>query len=341
LALDYQQLDAAGKVTADLGASAPSAAGNYRVTVSFAGSADYVPASASTLFTIARAAPVVKVTGGEAVYDGQPYDATGSVIGVNGAALGTPIFSYKDATGHAVTHPVNAGTYTVTASYAGSTNYTPASATATITIDRAPPAFTGLAAPAITYGAASATLSGKVCLGSLVPTGSVSITVAGLTTNSFQIPLGKDGSFSVTVPTGTLRPGSYAVSYRYGGDANFAPVAAAGTLRVSYGVRPLLPANLPVASGGVLPVAVQLTNAGGANVSSANVPVTAVSLVAADGSARPVRALGGLNPRLAFFFSPIGYFFFLDTSGLRAGTYTLYVSAGNDPVLHPLTFHVR
>jgi hypothetical protein len=59
--------------------------------------------------------------------------------GVNGEDLGTPTFtySYTDDDGNVVTStspPVDPGYYTVTASFAGSANYLPASATATIMI---------------------------------------------------------------------------------------------------------------------------------------------------------------------------------------------------------------
>jgi hypothetical protein len=320
---------------------APVNAGTYTVVAHYAGSANYLPADSDPApFTIARATPLVSVTGGAFVYDGQAHDATGSVTGVTGENLGTPAFSYTDAGGHAVAHPVAAGTYTVTASYAGSANYAPASATATLTIDRATPAFSGLTTTT-TYGSASTTVSGKLTLGGLVPTGYVSIAVAGVTTNPVQARVGPDGNFSVTVPTAALRPGSYAVNYRYGGDANFAPAAADGTLQVSYGVRVLFPKNFAMPGGAVLPVVVQLTTAGGANVSSANVPVTAVFLVAADGTTRPIRVPGRLNPSRFFSLSSYGYLFLLDLSGLTPGSYTLYVTAGNDPVLHPITFQVR
>ncbi len=51
-ALDYQQLDANGNVEYDLGSTAPTFVGSYRVTVFFAGSADYASLTAETDFTI-------------------------------------------------------------------------------------------------------------------------------------------------------------------------------------------------------------------------------------------------------------------------------------------------
>jgi hypothetical protein len=51
-ALDYQQLDPNGNVEYDFGTAAPTLIGSYRVTVSFAGSADYAPLTALVDFTI-------------------------------------------------------------------------------------------------------------------------------------------------------------------------------------------------------------------------------------------------------------------------------------------------
>src|SRR5262249_46691030 len=65
--------------------------------------------------------------------------ATGSVTAVLGEALASPTLTYSDASGTTTaTAPVNAGVYTVTASYAGNANYNAASATAAITILPAP-----------------------------------------------------------------------------------------------------------------------------------------------------------------------------------------------------------
>src|SRR5262249_48664036 len=62
------------------------------------------------------------------------HPATGSVVGVNGANLGTPTFTYTDASGALVAAPVNPGTYSVVGSFAGNSNYRAALNTATIVI---------------------------------------------------------------------------------------------------------------------------------------------------------------------------------------------------------------
>jgi PKD domain len=90
--------------------------------------------------TVTKATPVVTVTGGSYVYNEQAHPATGAVVGVGGASLGTPAFaySYTDTAGHVVVlggPPIDPGYYTVAATYPGNANYTAAvPATATITI---------------------------------------------------------------------------------------------------------------------------------------------------------------------------------------------------------------
>ncbi len=91
-----------------------------------------------TNYTKAEAA--VKVEGGSFTYDGQPHAAIGFAYGQGGEQdrLNPEVsFTYKDANNQVLEGaPVNTGTYSVTASFAGNSYYLPASATATITIDQ-------------------------------------------------------------------------------------------------------------------------------------------------------------------------------------------------------------
>ncbi len=103
------------------------------------------PLTGATYFDVSglvhytRIATRVNVAGGSFLFDGQPHPATGSVVGEDGAGLGSPTFtySYTDGAGQLVTTsnpPVEAGSYTVTATFTGDYSYAPASATATIVI---------------------------------------------------------------------------------------------------------------------------------------------------------------------------------------------------------------
>src|SRR5207248_448621 len=112
-------------------ATAPVNAGSYKVTASFAGTDNYDAANNSTTTSIAKATPTVNVswTGGTF---GASAAASGFVTGVGtpAAALGTPTFSYEGVAptvyAASATAPVNAGSYKVTASFAGTDNYEPA-----------------------------------------------------------------------------------------------------------------------------------------------------------------------------------------------------------------------
>ena len=114
----------------------------------FSGGINYNDQSGNVAITINQATPTVTVTDDGGTYTGSAYAATGSVKGVGSPAadLGTPTFTYYVNTGTDAapvwnslgnTAPTDAGSYKVVASYAGSTNYTGASAEKTFTIAKA------------------------------------------------------------------------------------------------------------------------------------------------------------------------------------------------------------
>lgn len=132
-------------------ATLPVDAGAYLVIASFGGNQDYLPAaSAPATLTINQATPTITVTAGSFTYDGAPHPATGSVAGIHGAVIGVPTFTYDGLS----SVPVNAGGYTVVASFGGNQDYTSAtSAPVTLTIARAAPGLSWPAPAGIVYGA--------------------------------------------------------------------------------------------------------------------------------------------------------------------------------------------
>jgi hypothetical protein len=138
-----------GVKNADLGAATitydPAAnpalvnVGTYKIIASFAGNQNYNQASDNTnQIVITQAEPTVNITGGNFTYDGNRHPATGvSAVGVKGESLGTPTVSYAPGSPGATDAPLDAGSYTATASFAGNQNYKPASKQAAITIGQA------------------------------------------------------------------------------------------------------------------------------------------------------------------------------------------------------------
>ncbi|HVJ09373.1 MAG TPA: Ig-like domain repeat protein [Acidisarcina sp.] len=125
--------------------TASLAVGSYTVNVSYAGDSTYAATSATSTLTVSQATPTVTATGSSCVYSGSGCNGGGTATGVKGESLTPVTLSYSGtgstAYGPAPTPPIVVGTYAVTASFAGNTNYTPGtSAPAAITITPAPTA---------------------------------------------------------------------------------------------------------------------------------------------------------------------------------------------------------
>jgi hypothetical protein len=171
-----------------------------------------------------------------------------------------------------------AGTYTVTASTGLS------SAGFTLT-NFAQPAFVSLDAPTITYGTATATLGGTIFAGASVPTGSVNITVNGVTEPA---AIDSNGNFSVAFPTATLHATNspYAITYAYAGNGPFFPVSDSSQVLSVNKATPTLVVTGATATydGSAHPATFTITGVNGDNLTSlvtltyagsANVPVNA------------------------------------------------------------------
>ncbi len=116
--------------------TAPIDAGSYTATGTFTGSANYASATGTAPITIGQATATVVVYDVSVTYDGLAHGTTGEAYGVGGIDLGPAAISYNTADG---TAPVDAGSYTATGAFAGDSNYTSATGTATITISQGTP----------------------------------------------------------------------------------------------------------------------------------------------------------------------------------------------------------
>jgi len=206
---------------------------------------------------------------------------------------------------------------------------------------------TEAAAPAasLAVGSASATLGGTTTLTATL-LDSDGDPLAGRTVtfrlNGALVGTGVTDANGVATLSGVsvagIQPGSYpgAITVGFVGDESNGPAEGAGTLTVSYAVRLGFNNTRPVQRGSVVPVRLTLTDAAGTNVSSASTPVTATRLVSSSGQTTTPRGPGGSHAGGLFNYDPVtnSYQFNLSTTRLAAGTYTLYFTAGNDPIQH-------
>jgi hypothetical protein len=115
---------------------------------------------------------------------------------------------------------------------------------------------------------------------------------------------------------------------------------------VSYGVCPLYDEGKAHRSGSTIPIKLRLCDAGGLNLSSAAVVVTALGTERVSNYAPgQLEDAGNANPDDNFRYTQLdgagGYIFNLKTTGFSTGTYVLIFRAGDDPVTHAVQFQIK
>jgi hypothetical protein len=208
---------------------APVNAGTHTVTCTFAATNNYTADDDTADIVINPAAAVATAAGGTFTYDGAAHGGTCSVAGVNGDVL-TGTISYS--TGGA---PVNAGTHTVTCSFAATQNYTADDDTATIVINPAAAVATATGGTFTYDGAAHGGTCSVAGVNGDVLTGTISYSTGGEPVSA--------GSHTVTC--------SFAATQNYTADSDTASIvinAAALTVTANSYTRSYL-ATDPVFEG--------------------------------------------------------------------------------------------
>jgi hypothetical protein len=113
----------------------------------------------------------------------------------------------------------------------------------------------------------------------------------------------------------------------------------------SYEVCPLFDQSRSFKRGSTAPIKLQLCDATGANLSSAELPLTVTGLVRRDSTATTALAedAGNANPDSAFRYDTdlAGYVFNLSTKNLARGTWELRFTVTGDATSHAVAFDLR
>ena len=225
--------------------SSSFAVGPYQITYSYLGDSNFNALSDNTkVLTVINSNATISLSNLSRTYDGQPKPVAYTT---NPPGL-TASISYDGTS----TAPTDAGSYIIAASIT-SVGYT-GTANDTLNIAKVSPVFTNLSSPTINQGAASAVLGGNLQSSSLIPTGTISITLNGLILSA---PINAaTGDFSSIFDTSTLNSSTspYPITYHFVGDANFNAVSdSAFSLIVTPGNSPTpspTPTPTPQPSGG-------------------------------------------------------------------------------------------
>ena len=228
----------------DLGSTAPVNAGNYTVTATYAGDANHTGSNGSATFTVSPASSATRVSDAGGTYDGLTAFAANSAVTGPGVISGVASLDYYDSTTNVdlgADAPVNAGSYTVTATYAGDANHTGGTGSTTFTVNQATASIT-VTPYRVTYDGAPYTASGSatgasgVDLSGDLALNGTSHTSAGTYTDTwtFTDPTGNYQSANGTISDSiararvTVTVTSYSVTYD--GNAHAASAAVVGVL---------------------------------------------------------------------------------------------------------------
>ena len=246
-------------------AAAPIQAGTYTAQATFAGSTDYTSASDSVIFTIARVAPRVSVSDAGGAYNGSPFPATATVTGLSGMARASlegvaPTLLYyvgAIASGNSSSvAPTAGGTYTVVATFTGSTDYNTANSSTTFVI-------------ALNQATVSVVDVGGVYTGSALPAtalvagtnGQFNPTLEGVApTLLYYAGSTASGTASSTAPS---TAGTYTVLATFSGTADYASASNSATFNITQAMPAVQVSDGGTYSGIPLPATATATGVSG------------------------------------------------------------------------------
>ncbi|HEU4797084.1 MAG TPA: hypothetical protein VFT02_15730, partial [Pyrinomonadaceae bacterium] len=143
------------------------------------------------------------------------------------------------------------------------------------------------------------------------------------------------------LPGGTT-PQALTITGEFSGGSATSPSTDTATLNVTFNICLAYDPTKAVKSGATYPIRIQLCDADGNNVSSADIVLNAVGVTKVSSTIDgDVITAGNANADANFRFDNGTYILNLKTTGLSTGVYNLSFTAGTDPVLHTVEFQVK
>lgn len=326
------QTDGNGVATLGIASLSGIDAGTYAggVAATYVGDGTHLGSTGSNTLTIAKAPSTTTLTvPGGTVYDGTAKAATAQTTGLGGAVIANPAITYTPGSGA----PVNAGSYTASANFAGNTNYLPSGDSQSFTIAKAPLTVTADNKTKV-VGAANPPLTAAITGFVNSETASVlSGSPALSTTATATSPV---GTYPITAAQGTLAAANYAFAFANG--TLTVLYASAGTCVGSVGHTVLQPVNADGTSvfkqGSTVPVKFRVCDANGVSIGTPGVVTNFKLVQTTAGTTSTVvnEPVDSTTPDTTFRWDATAqqWIFNLNTKALVAGTTYTYRITLND-----------
>lgn len=208
------------------------AVGSHSLTASYSGDANYWPSSGTASDSVSQASTTTTLIAGPSPATlTQSVTLTATIMGNSGGPTPGGSVTFKDGSATLGSGTLDSGgmatltastltlgSHSLSAVYAGDSNYLGSTGVASLTINKAPSATSLVLTPIGSTRGSSATLSASVTGISVLgaPTGTVTFSVGGITLGTATLSGGK-----ASITTTALSVGDSTVSASYGGDTQY------------------------------------------------------------------------------------------------------------------------
>ena len=269
----------AGNCNIDVSANA-FVNGNNVLTASYSGDSEYTAATGNTTVTASILNPTLQVVPSTTTpTTAQSLLVTVNVIGTGPTPTGN--VSLSGSVGLFLSSALSSGTYTFTVppdqlppgavtlmvNYNGDTTYEAESASSPVTVSISPSSVSVTPSATTLYTNNSLTLNGQITVPGGVPGGAVTVLGGGYSGSVFA-SIYLPGQFSLTIPPGSLSPGTDVLSVNYNGGGEYSPSSTSITVTVTQWVKiaptvTITPASNTIGAGDPLNVAVSVAGTSG------------------------------------------------------------------------------